>query len=106
MANRLLELYDQELAVLRKQASEFGDLYPKVASHLRLGASKNEDPQVALLTESIAFLNARLRLKLDEDFPLVCETMLNVLYPHFLAPIPSMSVVQFEAKEDLPKVLA
>ncbi len=101
MPNRLLELYDQELAVLRKQASEFGELYPKVASHLRLGASKNEDPQVALLTESIAFLNARLRLKLDEDFPLVCETMLNVLYPHFLAPIPSMSVVQFEAKEDV-----
>lgn len=101
MSNRLLELYDQELAVLRKQASEFGDLYPKVASHLRLGATKNEDPQIAFLTESIAFLNARLRLKLDEDFPLVCETMLNVIYPQFLAPIPSMSVVQFEAKDDV-----
>lgn len=101
MADRLFEIYDQELAILRNQASEFGDLYPKIASELRLGASKFEDPHIAFLIESIAFLNSRLRLKIEDDFPQICETLLNVLYPHYLAPIPSMSMVQFQCKGDV-----
>lgn len=49
---------------------------------------------VARLVESIAFLNARIRHKLDDDFPEIAEAMLNVLYPHYLRPVPSMAVVQ------------
>ena len=101
MNDRLYEIYEQELAVLRKQASEFGEMYPKIAGELRLGASKLEDPQVAMLMESVAFLNSRLRLKLDDEFPEICETYLNVLYPHYLAPIPSISLVHFFNRPDV-----
>ena len=101
MNDRLFEIYEQELAVLRKQASEFGEMYPKIAGELRLGATKLEDPQVAMLMESVAFLNSRLRLKLDDEFPEICETYLNILYPHFLAPIPSMSLVHFTNRPDV-----
>src|SRR5205814_5819034 len=47
------------------------------------------------LIEAFSFLAARVRLKLDDDFPELTESLLNILTPHFLAPIPSMSVVQF-----------
>ena len=101
MNDRLYEIYEQELAVLRNQASEFGEMYPKIAGELRLGANKLEDPQVAMLMESVAFLNSRLRLKLDDEFPEICETYLNILYPHYLAPIPSISLVHFFNRPDV-----
>ena len=54
-----------------------------------------EDPHVARLIESAAFLNARIRHKLEYDFPELTDALLGVLYPHYLAPIPSMAIVQF-----------
>jgi type VI secretion system protein ImpG len=49
----------------------------------------------------VAFLNARIRRKLDDEFPELTDALLGVLGPHFLAPLPSMSVVQFECAPDL-----
>ncbi len=37
-----------------------------------------------------------MRLKLEDEFPELVESFLEALYPHFLAPIPSMAVVEFE----------
>jgi type VI secretion system protein ImpG len=45
--------------------------------------------------EAFAFLAGRVHLKLDDEFPELTEAFLNVLYPHYLAPIPSMAIVQF-----------
>src|SRR5262249_16783374 len=41
-------------------------------------------------------LTARVQQKLDDDFPELTEALLNVLYPHYLAPIPSLAIVQFD----------
>ena len=54
-----------------------------------------EDPHVERLIEAFAYLNARTRHKLDDDFPEITDAMLGVLYPHYQAPIPAMAVVQF-----------
>jgi type VI secretion system protein ImpG len=94
MTDAFLGHYMRELAYLREQGGDFARQYPKIAGRLRLGPDQNDDPMVARLVESIAFLNARIRHKLDDDFPEIAEAMLNVLYPHYLRPVPSMAVVQ------------
>ena len=48
------------------------------------------------LLEGFAFLAARVHLKIDDDFPEVSEALLNVVYPHYVRPVPSMSLVGFE----------
>lgn len=95
MRDDLLYYYERELAFLRRMGAEFADRYPKVASRLQLEPSKCEDPHVERLLEGFAFLAARVHLKIDDDFPEVSEALLNVVYPHYVRPIPSMSLVQF-----------
>jgi type VI secretion system protein ImpG len=101
MSDDLLEYYNQELAFLRKMGAEFARAHPKVAGRIRLGADTVEDPHVARLVESTAFLSARIRRKIDDDFPEISDALLGVLYPHYLAPIPSMAIVQMEPAKDL-----
>jgi type VI secretion system protein ImpG len=100
MTEELLPYYNRELAFLRRMGAEFARAHPKIAGRLRLGPDSVEDPHVARLIESAAFLNARIRHKLDDDFPELTDALLGVLYPHYLAPIPSMAIVQFQAASD------
>ncbi|MEP6946609.1 MAG: type VI secretion system baseplate subunit TssF, partial [Acidobacteriota bacterium] len=95
MRDELLGYYERELVFMRRMGAEFARKYPKIAGRLLLDEDKVEDPHVERMIESFAFLTARIGLKLDDELPEVTESFLNVLYPHYLAPIPSMSVVQF-----------
>jgi type VI secretion system protein ImpG len=103
MADDLLGYYNRELAYLRKLGAEFAGLHPKIAGRLRMSADAVEDPHVQRLLEGVAFLNARIRGKLDDEFPELTTGLLEHLYPHYLAPIPSMAVVQFLGAPDLAK---
>lgn len=95
MRDTLLEIYERELDFLRQMGAEFAQKYPKVAGRLLLEPDKCEDPHVERIIEAFAFLAARVHLKLDDELPEMTEAFLNVLYPHYLAPIPSMSIAQF-----------
>ncbi|MCX7425639.1 MAG: type VI secretion system baseplate subunit TssF, partial [Planctomycetia bacterium] len=95
MTDELLPYYNRELAFIRRLGAEFAESHPKIAGRLRLGADTVEDPHVERLIEAFAWLNARTRHKLEDDFPEISDAMLGVLYPHYLAPIPAMAVAQF-----------
>lgn len=94
MFDDLLPYYNAELRFMREMAGEFARANPKIAGRLRLSSNAVEDPHVGRLIEAFAFLAARTRLKLDDDFPELTETMLGILHPHLLLPHPSMSIVQ------------
>jgi type VI secretion system protein ImpG len=94
MIDELLPYYNAELAYLRELGAEFAARFPKVASRLMLEADKCEDPHVERLLEGFAFLTARLRHKIDDEFPEITDALLGVLYPHFQRPVPSMAVAQ------------
>src|ERR671931_2903844 len=96
MLDELLRHYNRELTYIRRLAAEFGERHPKIAGRLRLGGETVEDPHVARLIEAFAFLTARVRQKLDDEFPELTDALLGVLYPHYLAPVPSVAVLQFE----------
>jgi type VI secretion system protein ImpG len=99
MRDELLGYYERELAFMRQLGAEFAHKYPKIAARLSLEGDRCEDPHVERLIEAFAFLTGRIRLKVDDEFPEITESFLNVLYPHYLAPIPSMAIVQFAPKE-------
>ncbi|HUF05722.1 MAG TPA: type VI secretion system baseplate subunit TssF [Aridibacter sp.] len=94
MRDELLGYYERELVFLRKMGAEFGKKYPKIASRLLLDEEKIEDPHVERLIEAFAFLSGRIALKLDDELPEITESFINVLYPHYQAPIPSMAIAQ------------
>lgn len=91
----LLPYYNRELAFLRQLGREFASQYPKVAGRLLLEEGVSEDPHVERLIEAVAFLCARVHHKIDEQFPEITNALLGILYPHYLRPIPSISLVQF-----------
>ena len=96
MTDQIIPYYNRELAFLRKMGAEFAEAHPKIAGRLRLSGEVAEDPHVARILEGFAYLTARIRHKLDDDFPELTEAMLGILYPHYLAPLPSVSIIQFE----------
>ena len=95
MPEQLLPLYDQELAYLRTLAGSFADAHPKIAGRLRLSADAVDDPHVARLIEGVALIAARIRQKLDDEFPELTNSLLGALYPHLLAPFPSAAIASF-----------
>ena len=89
MRDDLLLYYERELTFLRQMGAEFAGKYPKIASRLVLEPDKCEDPHVERLLE------ARVHLKIDDEFPEITEALLSILHPHYLRPVPSMSVAEF-----------
>lgn len=100
MADELLPYYEKELAYIRQMGSEFASEHPKIAGRLGINAETIEDPHVSRLIEGFAYLNARIQHKLEDDFPELSDALLEVLYPHYQRPIPSMSIVQFVADHE------
>ena len=102
MDRRLLDLYNRELAHLRVMGAEFAKEFPKIAG--RLGGLDEfqacQDPFIERLLEGFAFLAARVQLKLDAEFPRFTQSLLDTIYPHYLAPTPSMCIVQFQPDFD------
>lgn len=104
MRDDLLAYYDRELLFLRQMGAEFAAKYPKVAGRLSLEADRVEDPHVERLIEAFAFLAARIHLKIDDDFPEITDALLNIVYPHYLRPIPSTTVVEFHLDPEQGKL--
>ncbi|MEO0912004.1 MAG: type VI secretion system baseplate subunit TssF, partial [Pseudomonadota bacterium] len=80
---------------LREMGSEFAAAYPKVASRLGMDQLEVLDPYVERLLEGTAFLSARVQLELDLQFPAFTRNLLEIVYPHYLAPTPSMMIASF-----------
>jgi type VI secretion system protein ImpG len=77
-------------------AKEFAREFPKIAGRLAIEDFPCPDPYVERLLEGFAFLTARVQLKLDAEFPRFTQNLLETVCPHYLAPTPSMCVVQMQ----------
>lgn len=94
MTDPLLPWYERELEFFRQMGEEFARSKPKIAARLSLDSVDTPDPHVERMVQAFAYLNARIRYKLDDDYPELTDAMLGVLYPHFLQPIPSIASIQ------------
>jgi type VI secretion system protein ImpG len=97
MSNELLPYYERELAFIRQMTAEFQEKYPKIAGRLKLEGEKEcEDPHIERMIESFALLAGRVHHKLDDELSETTEALLDILYPHYLRPIPPLAIIQFQ----------
>ena len=85
--------YQDELQFLRELGEEFAHANP-ASAHYLAGASR--DPDVERMLEGFAFLSARVRQKLDDEFPELAHGLMRMLWPHYLRPVPAMSILEFQ----------
>src|SRR5512139_1770061 len=103
MDDQILNYYERELTFIRKMGAEFARKYPKIAGRLLLEPDRCADPHTERLIEAFAFIAGRIHHKIDDDFPEITESLLSIIYPHYVSPIPSMSVVEVEPlKQAIP----
>jgi type VI secretion system protein ImpG len=101
---RLLQYYNLELQHLREMGAEFAQQFPKIAARLGMNGLEVADPYVERLLEGVGFLAARVQLKIDAEFPRFTQSLLEVVLPHYLAPIPPMVVAQIKPEADDPNL--
>ena len=108
MDPRLLQYYNLELHHLQETGAEFAREFPKIAARLGMHGLADglavEDPYVERLLEGVAFLAARVQLKIDAEFPRFTQALLEIVYPHYLAPTPSMLVAQLNPDVNDPNL--
>lgn len=97
--NRMIEKYYQsELSHLRELAVEFSKAHPALAPML---AGPSSDPDVERLLEGTAFLSGMINQKLEDEFPEIVHGLIQLVFPHYLRPIPSTTIVRFTPKPSL-----
>ncbi len=104
MDPRLLRFYNEELTYLREGAREFGEEHETVAARLGLKTPNDPDPYVERLLEGVAFLSARVQLKLADQYPEFTQHLLGAVQPQYLAPTPSICIAGFDPKEGDPQL--
>jgi type VI secretion system protein ImpG len=94
--------FQEELTHLRDLGKEFSKAHPALAPKL---AGTTPDPDVERVLEGVAFLTALLRQKLDDEFPEIINELMHLIWPHYLRPIPSTTIVAFTPKPTLKQSL-
>ncbi|MDR0632316.1 MAG: type VI secretion system baseplate subunit TssF [Holosporaceae bacterium] len=92
----LSEYYQHELSYLRSAGGDFARRFPKIARRLDLSNNESTDPHVERLIESVAFLTGKLQKQIDDQFPEIANTLLNVLCEPLILPTPSCVMVKFD----------
>lgn len=86
--------YEEELNYLLEAGREYARMHPERARYLNLRDPRARDPHVERLVESFAFLTGRVRQRLDDDFPELTHGLLDLVFPHYLRPIPSLALLE------------
>ncbi len=86
--------FEAEMRRLLDSAAEFARNYPEQASHLNINDVNDRDPYIERLLEGSAYLAAVLKKRIDDDIPDISETLLQHLWPDFLKPFASATIMQ------------
>ena len=90
--------FQEELDHLKELGVEFSKAHPALAPML---SGPTADPDVERLLEGVAFLTALLGQKLDDEFPELINELMQLIWPHYLRPIPSTAMIAFTPKPTL-----
>lgn len=102
LSKTLKHYFESELRILYEEGEHFSNKHPESAAFLNFNALKGKDPHIERLLEGVAFLNAHLKEKIEEDLPEIAETLIRQLCPELLQPLPSQFIAQFSHKAAQP----
>jgi type VI secretion system protein ImpG len=85
--------YQSELTALRQLGKRFAERSPALAPFL---GQAGRDPDVERLLEGFAFLTGRLRQKLEDELPELTHSLMHLLWPNYMRPLPAFSMLQFD----------
>lgn len=94
--------YQRELSHLRELAVEFSKTHPALAPML---TGPGADPDVERLLEGSAFMSGMINQKLDDEFPEIVHGLVQLVFPHYLRPIPSTTIIKFTPKPSLVETI-
>ncbi|MEJ2043843.1 MAG: type VI secretion system baseplate subunit TssF [Reinekea sp.] len=94
------QYFREELSYLKEQGREFAEIYPQLSRFLN---GRNTDPDVERLLEGFAFLTGKLREKVEDEFPELTHSIISMLWPNYLRPIPSITMIKLTPK---PKIIS
>ena len=86
-----VKYFQDELMYLKEAGEEFAKQNPKLSRFLSEG---HEDPDVERLLEGFAFLSGRLREKIDDELPEMTQSLMTLLWPHYMRSVPSMCIFE------------
>ena len=92
--------FHKEMAYLREMRELFIEKFPKVAPFLN---TDSKDPDVERIIENLAILTSKIHQELDENIPLIAESLVNIVSPNYTNPIPSVCIQEFSLKSDSKK---
>jgi type VI secretion system protein ImpG len=99
--------YTEEINYLLELGREFARQHPQKARMLHFDDVRSRDPNVERLLESFAFLTSRIRKRLDDDFPQIADGLLSLMWPGYINPVPSFSLLEFRPASDaIPEVIS
>lgn len=88
----ITEQFHDEITFVRDIVHDFAEEHPQL---LQFIIDSEKDPDVERLIEGLAYLTSKLKLKLKQDLPELIQSLLVLLWPSYLKPIPSLTI--FEA---------
>jgi type VI secretion system protein ImpG len=92
--------FEEELRYLREEGERFARMYPQRARYLNFGSAKGGNTRIGRLFEGFAFLSARIKRRLDDGFPELTESLVEMLWPRLLEPVPSACIVEFAPRPE------
>lgn len=99
-----LRAYEEELGFLRNSGASFAEDHPALAAGL--SPNQVQDPSVERLLEGVAFLSARVGLKLKTSEQLIAKELLQAVTPVLVQPVPSVAVVSLGLDDNLHQIAA
>ncbi|OCA55484.1 type VI secretion system baseplate subunit TssF [Photorhabdus namnaonensis] len=93
----LEKYFREELDYIRQLGRQAAIEHPHLASFL---SEQGSDPDVERLLEGFAFLAGNLRAKIDDEFPELTHGLLHMLWPNYLRPTPSMTIIQYTPNDN------
>jgi type VI secretion system protein ImpG len=68
-------------------------------------SGQTPDPDVERLLEGCAFLTGMVNEKVDDEFPEIVHGLMQLIFPHYLRPIPATTILRFNPKQGLMETL-
>lgn len=96
------EQFQDEITFVRNVVRDFAKVNPQL---LQFIIEEETDPDVERLIEGLAYITSTLKLKLKHDFPELIQSLLVLLWPNYLKPIPSLTILEASINDETQQVM-